>query len=80
MYVRDPDGARIEVLSHPYHFDADEPTLVWSTKDPWSTAHMFGEGPPSRWWDEATPFRGIPVIVPTGGPRVRELLSSVVVR
>jgi catechol 2,3-dioxygenase len=80
MYVRDPDGARIEVLSHPYHFDADEPTLVWSTKDPWSTANMWGEGPPLRWWEEAIPFRGIPVTVPTGGARVRELLSSVVVR
>ena len=80
MYVRDPDGARIEVLSHPYHFDADEPTLVWSARDPWSTANMFGDAPPFRWWDEAMPFRGIPVTAPTDGPRVRELLSSVVVR
>ena len=80
MYVRDPEGARIEFLSHPYHFDADEPTLVWSTTDPWSTANMFGDDPPSHWWNEATVFRGVPVNVPTGGPRVRELLSSVVVR
>jgi catechol 2,3-dioxygenase len=77
MYVRDPHGARIEVLSHPYHFDADEPTLVWSAKDPWSTANMFGEGPPVRWWDEAMPFRGIEVTAPTDGPRVRQLLSEV---
>jgi len=61
VYVRDPDGHRIELIMPPMQvIDAEEPTRVWDAADkgrivPWG-------GPASnRWREEATPFSGVPL-------------------
>jgi 3,4-dihydroxyphenylacetate 2,3-dioxygenase len=58
VYLRDPDGHRIELFSSDYFTgDPDLEPLRWSAADP--TARTFwGARAPDCWYDEASPFRG----------------------
>jgi catechol 2,3-dioxygenase len=57
VYLRDPDGHRIELFSSDYFTgDPDLEPLRWSAADP--TARTFwGARAPDCWYDEASPFR-----------------------
>jgi 3,4-dihydroxyphenylacetate 2,3-dioxygenase len=59
VYLRDPDGHRIELFSSDYYTgDPDLEPLRWSAADP--TARTFwGARAPDSWYDEASPFRGL---------------------
>lgn len=64
LYLRDPDGHRVELLSHPYRFmDPEEEPVCWSRRHP-RTSMVWGPPPPSCWHDEATPFAGADVETP----------------
>ncbi|QIS14010.1 VOC family protein [Nocardia arthritidis] len=59
MNLRDPDGHRVELLSHPYFVDADEPTLLWSFADPLAAVSLWGAEPELSWFTETSPMRGV---------------------
>jgi 3,4-dihydroxyphenylacetate 2,3-dioxygenase len=58
LYVRDPDGHRIELFSSDYYTgDPDLEPLRWSASDP--TARTFWGAPaPDSWYEEASVLRG----------------------
>jgi catechol 2,3-dioxygenase len=59
LYLRDPDGHRVELLSPPYQLiDIDDTPYGWSTSDP-DVANLWGPSPPQSWLTEATPFLGV---------------------
>ena len=59
LYFRDPDGHRIEFILPPMQFmDPEEVPKAWdSTQGP--SLIPWGDGPPQRWREEATPFSGL---------------------
>lgn len=64
LYLRDPDGHRIELLSPPYQFiDLDETPYGWSTTSG-DIANTWGPGAPDSWRTEASPFDGVPTTPP----------------
>lgn len=66
LYLRDPDGHRIELLSHPYQFiDEEEQALGWPIDDP-RIVNLYGSGPSPSWFTPATQFRGVKPAPPSG--------------
>lgn len=64
LYLRDPDGHRIELLSAPYQFiDEEEEPVGWSADDR-RTANLYGPPPSLGWFNEATTFTGVETVVP----------------
>jgi catechol 2,3-dioxygenase len=64
LYLRDPDGHRVELLTHPYQLiDLDEEPYGWSTSDR-DVANTWGPSAPDSWRTEATVFRGVPTAPP----------------
>jgi 3,4-dihydroxyphenylacetate 2,3-dioxygenase len=58
VYLRDPDGHRIELFSSDYFTgDPDLEPLRWSAADP-SARTFWGARAPDSWYDEASIFRG----------------------
>jgi catechol 2,3-dioxygenase len=71
LYLRDPDGHRVELLSHPYQLiDPEDECYGWSTDNP-GIAHLWGPGAPDSWRRQASPFRGIETRLPVS-PSARE--------
>jgi catechol 2,3-dioxygenase len=65
LYLRDPDGHRVELLSPPYQFiDLDEKPYGWATSNG-DVANTWGPNAPESWRTEASPFRGVPTEPPT---------------
>lgn len=65
VYLRDPDGHRIELFNTHYQvIDMECEPVRWDPKGilPW------GFPAQRSWHEEATPFAGIPVIAPPAGP------------
>jgi catechol 2,3-dioxygenase len=63
VYLRDPDGHRIELYSSDYYTgDPDHRPLRWSVSDP-SCRSFWGARPPDSWYDESTVVLG-----PDGAP------------
>jgi catechol 2,3-dioxygenase len=59
LYLRDPDGHRVELLSSPYQLiDLDDRPYGWSTSNS-DIANLWGPSPPSSWLTEATLFVGV---------------------
>lgn len=59
LYLRDPDGHRVELFPGHYQtIDIEDEPIRWEIKD-----FLIGgwETPPQRWYDEATRFAGIDV-------------------
>lgn len=58
LYVRDPDGHRIELYSSDYQtMDPDHPPLRWSLRDP-RRQTLWGAPAPRSWFEEGTVFAG----------------------
>jgi catechol 2,3-dioxygenase len=64
LYLRDPDGHRVELVSHAYQLlDPEVEPVGWSIDDPRAIT-QWGPAPPQKWWEEASPFRGVAVAKP----------------
>ncbi len=58
LYVRDPDGHRLEIYTSDYNtMDYDHTPLRWSLKDP-RRQTLWGAPAPRSWFEEGTPFAG----------------------
>jgi catechol 2,3-dioxygenase len=71
LYLRDPDGHRVELLSPPYQLiDLDEKPYGWTTSDR-DVANTWGPSAPETWRTDASRFRGVATEAPavtTSGP------------
>ncbi|MEP2718814.1 3,4-dihydroxyphenylacetate 2,3-dioxygenase [Pseudophaeobacter sp.] len=58
LYVRDPDGHRIEIYCSDYQtVDPDLEAIKWSLKDP-QRQTLWGEPAPRSWFEEGSTFEG----------------------
>ena len=58
LYVRDPDGHRLEIYSCDYQtMDPDHPPLRWSLRDP-QRQTLWGAPAPRSWFEEGSLFEG----------------------
>jgi catechol 2,3-dioxygenase len=56
LYVRDPDGHRLEIYSSDYQtMDPDHPPLRWSLRDP-RRQTLWGSPAPKSWFEEGSEF------------------------
>jgi catechol 2,3-dioxygenase len=66
LYLRDPDGHRIELVSPAYQLlDPEVEPVGWRLDDPLAVT-QWGPFPPAPWWEEASTFRGVEVHPPPG--------------
>jgi catechol 2,3-dioxygenase len=64
LYVRDPDGHRVELFSSDYlTVDPDLAPLRWSLRDP-QRQTLWGQPAPRSWFEEGTDFAAVPVREP----------------
>ena len=75
LYLRDPDGHRIELMSHGYQFiDEEDEPLGWAVNNP--TAPMRHGPPPSvDWFNAASRFAGVETVTP-GMPAIAETMAA----
>jgi len=58
LYVRDPDGHRVELYSSDYQtMDHDHEPLRWSLRDP-RRQTLWGAPAPRSWFEQGSPFLG----------------------
>jgi catechol 2,3-dioxygenase len=61
VYLRDPDGHRVEIFNTHYQvIDLENEPVRWDPADP-SVAFPWGYPAPKRWFEEATPFADTPI-------------------
>jgi catechol 2,3-dioxygenase len=61
LYVRCPEGHRIEIYTSDYQtMDPDHEPIRWSLRDP-RRQTLWGTPAPKSWFEEGTPFAGIPL-------------------
>ena len=59
LYVRCPDGHRIELYTSDYQtMDPDHEPIRWSLRDP-RRQTLWGQPAPKSWFEEGTPFSGV---------------------
>lgn len=64
LYVRDPDGHRLEPFTSDYlTVDTDHEPIRWKLDDP-QRQTLWGHPAPKSWFEEGTPFVGVPVREP----------------
>jgi len=64
LYVRDPDGHRIELFTSDYlTVDPDLEPIRWTLRDP-QRQTLWGHPAPKSWFDEGTEFAGVPLREP----------------
>lgn len=64
LYLRDPDGHRMELVSSAYQLlDPEVEPVGWRLDDPLAVT-QWGPMPPQTWWEQASPFRGVEVRPP----------------
>lgn len=65
LYVRDPDGHRIEIYNSDYQtVDPDLEPIKWDLKDP-QRQTLWGAPAPRSWFEEGSTFAGADVAEPT---------------
>ncbi len=65
LYVRDPDGHRIELYCSDYQtVDPDLEPIKWDLKDP-QRQTLWGAPAPRSWFEEGTRFAGVELSEPT---------------
>jgi catechol 2,3-dioxygenase len=58
LYVRDPDGHRIEIYTSDYQtMDPDHEPIRWSLRDP-RRQTLWGTPAPRSWFEEGSTFTG----------------------
>ncbi len=58
LYVRDPDGHRVEIYTSDYQtMDPDHTPIRWSLRDP-RRQTLWGQPAPKSWFEEGTAFAG----------------------
>ena len=66
VYLRDPDGHRVELFCNHYEqLDSDVEPVGWDVRQP-GLSLRWGLPPQECWFTEATPFTGVPVQPLTG--------------
>jgi catechol 2,3-dioxygenase len=61
LYVRDPDGHRVELFTSDYlTVDPDLEPIRWTLRDP-QRQTLWGQPAPKSWFEEGTPFDGVAV-------------------
>jgi catechol 2,3-dioxygenase len=64
LYVRDPDGHRIEIYCSDYQtVDPDLEPIKWDLKDP-QRQTLWGAAAPRSWFEEGSLFEGVEVRAP----------------
>ena len=64
LYVRDPDGHRVELFTSDYlTVDPDHEPIRWTLDDP-QRQTLWGHPAPKSWFEEGSPFRDVPVREP----------------
>jgi catechol 2,3-dioxygenase len=64
LYLRDPDGHRIELVSPAYQLlDPESEPVGWRLDDPLAVT-QWGPFPGQAWWEEASSFAGVEVREP----------------
>lgn len=64
LYVRDPDGHRVELFCSDYlTADPDFEPLRWTLNDP-QRQTLWGHPAPKSWFEEGSPYEGVPVREP----------------
>jgi catechol 2,3-dioxygenase len=74
VYFRDPDGHRVELFNTHYQvMDIENEPIHWDAADP-NVSFPWGLPAQRRWFEETTPFTGVPVepSVPMPSPRTLE--------
>lgn len=65
LYLRDPDGHRVELFSSDYSTaDPDFEPIAWKLRDA-QRQTLWGHPAPQSWFEEGTPFAGVPVLEPS---------------
>jgi catechol 2,3-dioxygenase len=65
LYVRDPDGNRIEIYNADYQtVDPDHEPIKWDLKDP-QRQTLWGAPAPRSWFEEGSFFEGAELAEPT---------------
>ena len=64
LYVRDPDSHRVELFTSDYlTVDTDHEPIRWTLDDP-QRQTLWGHPAPKSWFEEGSPFVGVPVREP----------------
>jgi len=64
LYIRDPDGHRVELFTSDYlTVDPDHEPIRWTLDHP-QRQTLWGHPAPKSWFEEGSPFRGVPVREP----------------
>ena len=64
LYVRDPDGHRVELFTSDYlTVDPDLEPIRWTLRDP-QRQTLWGHPAPKSWFEEGTAFAGVPLREP----------------
>jgi len=64
LYVRDPDGHRVELFTSDYlTVDPDLEPIRWTLGDP-QRQTLWGHPAPKSWFEEGTAFAGVPMRAP----------------
>jgi len=64
LYVRDPDGHRVELFTSDYlTVDTDHEPIRWTLDNP-QRQTLWGHPAPKSWFEEGSPFVGVPVREP----------------
>jgi len=76
LYLRDPDGHRVELVSHGYQLlDPEVEPVGWSLADPRGIT-TWGPLPETEWFVEASEFKGIQPSQPAAPGEEPELGAS----
>jgi catechol 2,3-dioxygenase len=68
VYMRDPDGHRVELFNTHYQImDIENEPVGWDPSDP-AIAHPWGLPARQAWFEEATPFAGVTIREPQVKP------------
>lgn len=73
VYIRDPDGHRIELFTTHYQtIDCEDEPVRWDFSQ--LAAVGWGAPPPASWFSEASAFAGVDVAASAGGPSLADML------
>lgn len=68
VYLRDPDGHRVEIFNTHYQaMDLEVPPVLWDPTDPYRV-NPWGLPAQRKWYQEATPFTGVGLDEPAARP------------